>query len=285
MEAKTKHDQIVALKTAGISNRDITKQLDVCRKTVFNVWKRYTETATTSSKPIHGRKRLIRTKHIVQAVMKRVKRYPRRSMKKTASHLGIARSSMLRIFKNDLRLSAYKKQSRQLISAASKQKQHDRGKIMLAEMWRAVDHVFIWFNEKIFSLEAVTNTQNDRLYARDAGDLPEGSRNHFRRMKPAGVMVWAAVASDGSKSPLVFIEEGINVSTRVYIIMLTEKVIPCIAESFGNRYVFTEDGASSHTSNLTQQWWKDHFSGFWDKNMCFPQVQASTQCTLLTGPS
>ena len=36
------------------------------------------------------------------------------------------------------------------------------------------------FDEKIFTVEVVTNTQNDRLRARDAGDLPEGSRSLFR---------------------------------------------------------------------------------------------------------
>ena len=73
-----KPNQIFALKTAGICNRDVTKQLNVCPKTVFNVKKQYTGTATTSSKPIPGRKRSIRTKPIVQAVMKRVKRNHRK---------------------------------------------------------------------------------------------------------------------------------------------------------------------------------------------------------------
>ena len=59
---------------------------------------------------------------------------------------------------------------------------------------------------KIFTVEAVTNAQNDRLYARDAGDLPEGSRTHLRRMKPATVMEHA------------------------YIKMLTEKVLLWITE-------------------------------------------------------
>lgn len=61
--------------------------------------------------------------------------------------------------------------------------------------------------------------QNDRLYA---GGLPEGSRIHLRRMKPAGVYGVAAVASDGSKSLLVFTEEGVKVNTHAYIKMLTE---------------------------------------------------------------
>ena len=41
----------------------------------------------------------------------------------------------------------------------------------MTEMQRAVDHVFIWSPVNIFTGEAVTNTQNDRLFARDAGEL------------------------------------------------------------------------------------------------------------------
>ena len=64
MASKTKRYQIVGLKTA-----EITKQFDVCRKTVLNDWKRYSETATTSNKPIPRQKLSISTKIIVQAVM------------------------------------------------------------------------------------------------------------------------------------------------------------------------------------------------------------------------
>ena len=77
---------------------------------------------------------------------------------------------------------------------------------MLAGMLHAIDYVFIWSDEKIS-----TNKHNGRLYARDAGGLPEGSLSHLRRMKSAEVMVWAAVASDVSKFPLVFV----RVNTQV----------------------------------------------------------------------
>lgn len=269
MASQATRDQIVALKNAGVANNDITKQLNVSRKTVYNVWKRYNESGTTSNKTIPGRPRNIRTKRLVKAIQKRVQRNPRRSMRKTARELGISKSSMHRVFKDDLGLTAYKKQPKQLISAASKKKRLDRGKVMLEEIQRATDTVFIWSDEKMFTVEAILNRQNDRLYARDAQDLPEGSRSHFRRIKPAGVMVWAAVASDGSKSPLVFIPEGVKVNSAVYIEMLKTNVLPWVSEHFGNDYVFTQDGAPSHTSNVTQQWCKDHFSGFWDKN-CWP---------------
>ena len=69
MASKAKCYQIVAWKSVGICTRDLTEQLDMWRKTVFNVSKRYTETDTTSSKFNPGPC----TKLIVQAVMKWVK--------------------------------------------------------------------------------------------------------------------------------------------------------------------------------------------------------------------
>ena len=71
------------------------------------------------SKPISGRKILFVHKPIVQAAMEHDQQNPRRSMRKAASQLGIPRSSMRRIYKKDIRLTAYKTQSRQLLSAAS----------------------------------------------------------------------------------------------------------------------------------------------------------------------
>ena len=98
-------------------------------------------------------------------------------------------------------------------------------------------------------MEAVTNTQNDGLYTRDAGDLPEGSRTHLSRMKPAAVMVCATVVCDRSKFRLAFVYEGVMVYTQVYIKMLIEKVLLWIIESFGNHCFFTLDGAPPYTSN------------------------------------
>ena len=55
------------------------------------------------------------------------------------------------------------------------------------------------------------------LYLHSAGDLPEG--------KPAGVIVWAAVASDRSNPTSVFIENGVKMNTQAYIKMLTKNVL------------------------------------------------------------
>ena len=72
---------------------------------------------------------------------------------------------------------------------------------------------------------------------------------------------------DGSKSSLVFIEQGVKVNKQDYIKMLMKKVLLWITESFVIRYVFTQDGDPSDTSNLTQKWRKDNLSESWDKQM------------------
>ena len=159
MASKAKRDQIVALKTAAITNHEITKHLDVSRKTLFNVWTQYTETATTSNMPITGRKRSIRIKPILPTVMKRVKRNLRRTIRKTARDFKIIYN---RTSKNDVRLTAYKKQSRQVTFSSFQTDTTSQGKNVLAEMQRAVDHVFVWSDEQIFTMEAVTNKQNDK---------------------------------------------------------------------------------------------------------------------------
>ena len=46
-------------------------------------------------------------------------------------------------------------------------------------------------------------------------------------------MVWAAVGSDGSKSPFIFIEEGVNANSIVFMKKLEEKVLSWLNGSFG----------------------------------------------------
>ena len=71
-------------------------------------------------------------------------------------------------------------------------------------MQRTVDHVFMW------SYEDCTHVMQGVCF-------PDGNRTHLRRMKPAEVAVWAVVASDGSKTISVYIENDVRVNTRVCI--------------------------------------------------------------------
>ena len=89
-----------------------------------------------------------------------------------ANYAGVSRFPMQRVIMDDLQLTPYKKQSVQVISESSKLKSLDRGKLMLREMEPAASKIFIWSDKKMSTVEAVTNKQNDRVYALSSGDSP-----------------------------------------------------------------------------------------------------------------
>ncbi|QQP58548.1 Putative DD37D maT transposase, partial [Caligus rogercresseyi] len=65
--------------------------------------------------------------------------------------------------------------------------------------------------EKIFTVQATHNSQNDRILTWKKEDIPVELRTAFRRQKPPSVMVWAGVTSDGKRAPFIFVEEGVKV--------------------------------------------------------------------------
>lgn len=81
----------------------------------------------------------------------------------------------------------------------------------MLEMQHANSKVFLWLDEKFITVEAVVNYQDNKLYATSPANIPKDVRMHFKWQEATGVMVWAGAVSDGSKSPLVFIE-GVKVN-------------------------------------------------------------------------
>ena len=61
-------------------------------------------------------------------------------------------------------------------------------------------------------------------------------------------MVWAAVASEGTNSRVMFFDEGQKVNSQVYLNMLRKKVLPQLTETFDKKLIFTQDGPSAHTA-------------------------------------
>jgi len=48
--------------------------------------------------------------------------------------------------------------------------------------------------------------------AQDVDSLPLEQRATFRRLKPASMLFWVGVTSDGQKIPHIFMEEGVKIS-------------------------------------------------------------------------
>ena len=119
---------------------------------------------------------------------------------------------MQTVLKNNLNLSSYKFTKAQLLSQATRTKRLQSAKLLLENLRDGKQPSVLWTDEKLFTVQAVHNSQNDRIYAVNKSDIPLTDRLMFRRKKHASVMVWAGVTSTGKKTSLIFIEEEVKVN-------------------------------------------------------------------------
>ena len=66
----------------------------------------------------------------------------------------------------------------------------------------------------------------------------------FKSQKPQSVMVFAAVTTDGHKSPIIFVEANTKINSDIYIEILKDKIYPWVLSIYGKGpFVFQQDGA------------------------------------------
>ena len=171
--------------------------------------------------------------------------------------MNISHESVRTIVEQDLKMSPYKIRTRQLLTDLQKRKRKERAKILLNRLKGGTEKGEIVFSdEKLFSVEAKFNTQNDRILGKSPKDLSDHLRFVSRRQKPSSVMVWGAI-SKSWKSPLIFVKEGVKV----------------MKEKFKNKsFTFQQDSVPSHTSKKTHKWCEEHFPSFWTKDLWPPSL-------------
>ena len=114
------------------------------------------------------------------------------------------------------------------------------------------------------------NRQND-CSSGDLSAVPIDHKMIFKSQKPQSVMVFAAVTTDGHKSPIIFVEANTKINSDIYIEILKDKIYPCVLSIYGKGpFVFQQDGAPSYTARKTQEWLTVNFPGFWDKSIWPP---------------
>lgn len=211
-----------------------------------------------------GAPRLIRTKENIQKVKNRLRRKKGVSAARLSMELGISETSVRRILKDDLGLKSYKIIIESFLSDDQKIKRK-RFANWVRTNFRKEDTLRILFSdEKLFDIDGVYNSQNERVWAVDRADADKKGGIKPKQKFPQKVMVWLGVCSKGV-TPLVILDEG-TVDHRYYI----EKVLPTALKYgnkvFGNDWMFQQDGAKPHQYHLTQQWCRDNFPSFIDKD-------------------
>ena len=125
---------------------------------------------------------------------------------------------MRRICHNDLKMSPYMLQKRQLISANILviEKRLAKSKLLLKRLKNGTLQNLSFTDEKLFTVQQAHNHQNDRVLAKTLNSIPANTKKVFRTQKPASVMVWTAISEKG-KSSLVFVNSGVKINKELYI--------------------------------------------------------------------
>ncbi|CAF1548959.1 unnamed protein product [Didymodactylos carnosus] len=126
----------------------------------------------------------------------------------------------------------------------------------------------LFSDEKMFDIDGVYNAQNDRVWAVDRAEADKKDDTKQKRRFPQKVMVWLGVCSKGV-TPLVILDKG-TVKHASYIQEVLPVALKYGNQVFGDEWVFQQDEARPHTHGLTQQWCKDNFPAFIDKNHSSP---------------
>uniref|UniRef100_A0A8R1E6L1 SH3 domain-containing protein n=1 Tax=Caenorhabditis japonica TaxID=281687 RepID=A0A8R1E6L1_CAEJA len=252
----------------GLGSAEIARRLQISSSTVRNVVAAIKKRGDASEVKKSGRPRSVNTRNTRAIIKKRIIRNDGLSLNRMASQLGIARSTIQSIVKNDLKLKSYKLRRGQYLSDKSKAMRLEKCRKLLQHFQvRRVSDV-IWTDEKIFTIEPLPNRQNQRqLLSKDDSMSPKRRLAH-NRLFPKSVMVWAGITATG-KTPLVFIERNVKINSEVYQkIVLMDNLLPWVTQHFaGGPFILQQDWAPSHGSRSTLAVLEAHFPGFLDKNL------------------
>ena len=160
----SKREAIIQLHCAGRTNSEIIKLLKVAKSTVYHVVNRFKELGTSEDRPRSGRPHTAQTKKVIKAVQERVRRNPKRSVRQMAKDMNVSVTSMRTIMTKVLQLFPYKKRKRQFLTPLQKHKRLERAQLLLRELKAGTaEQEIIFLDEKLFTIEAQINNQNDRV--------------------------------------------------------------------------------------------------------------------------
>ena len=178
-----------------------------------------------------------------------------RTVREIARESGIHRSSVHRIVKKDLQLKCLKKTNAHELTEANKQARLTRAGNLLDKYPSNMVNFIFFTDEKLFTVAAPTNSQNDRFYVRQGTLKKNVNANRLIRTRPTfskSLMVLVGVSKLGC-TELHFIEPGVKVNGSYYRDnLLAKKLLPDIRRiSNGEFFVFQQDSAPAHRARDT----------------------------------
>lgn len=232
-----------------------------CRNTVVNLIKKFELSGSVGNEKSCGHIRTSRTTEMIASVSQSVQKDGFTSIAIRSQQIGISKSSLQRILKEDLHLHAYKIQlaqelkpqdhesRREFASWVLKHEQHDEG----------FSKKIIFSDEAHFYLSGHVNRQNCRIW---------GSENpkaiYGLPMYPERVTVWCGFWAGGLIGPYFFENESgkaVTVNGIRYREMITNFLWHEIGDMDVDGIWFQQDGATCHSAKETLQLLRTKFNG------------------------
>lgn len=247
--------------------------------TVKRWYRMISDQGTINLSTAPGRPRSATTKETVQKIRRRLGRKKRVTTQKLADEVGISKTSVRRILRNDLRLTCYKRTIVPMLSD-----EHKKKRVKFANWvrnhFRKDDTMRILFSdEKMFDINGVYNAQNDRIWGVNRGEADRHGGIKPQQKFPQKIMVWLGACSKGV-TPLVILKNG-TVDHARYITEVLPVALKYGNKVFGDNWTFQQDGARAHTHKLSQQWCRDHFPAFIEAGRWPPQLAGFKSARLL----
>ena len=178
-----------------------------------------------------------------------------KSQRQIAETLGCAQSSVHNIVKNDLKLKAFKRIKTSRKTTAVKTKRKQRARLLLDRFDKKEVESIVFTDEKDFTFEIKKNRQNNPVYGEKKRklDIPPSRLYHEENSFSKKLMVLGGVSWYG-KTDIHFIDPGTKVNKELYIELLDKKLLPDCRQLHPNGFILQQDGASSHTSDDTQNY-------------------------------
>ena len=112
----------------------------------------------------------------------------------------------------------------------------------------------VFQDESDFPLQVPLNNQNDRVYYKGTKkDVPDQNLFHPSNRQSVKVMVSAALTWHGVSKPIFVNQKGLKVNAKNYCNHLKKELFPAIRKVYPREdWIYIQDGATSHTSNLVQ---------------------------------
>ena len=241
-----------------------------------------------------GRPKAVATPQACRRLRDSIKRHPRRSLREHGRRLQIA-DRTLRRMAGQIGAHSRIRIRKPLLTPKMRQRRVELSQKMLNSVKSYGKRIIFFSDEKNFNVQEAYNRRNSRYIVLENSDVEDGGGDNdvdvdadgvpynvkyaTSTKNPASVMFLGVVASTGEVSPPYWFKEKERLNAVKYVKILDRILLPWMAkvaadhpvgpDNVPSKFVFQQDGASSHTAKLTQAFLKKRLgkSGFWRAEM------------------